>query len=266
MAWVKVKWMDPLFKAFNTVWPDRTKEQDGTIGNLAHASGTSGHNPDDTPGVKAEREDADTKQEVRAEDVDARGVDMEAAVQAILHGPAAERDRLIYIIYNARIWRKANGWKQERYTGADKHKTHAHFSGDPASDEDARPWTSILALATVGEDESMSETHTIGQAGFTSVPMSSIEEGAWPRQAVLNICNDLGDTPKVSVRCWYAAGKAEAWAPLPGWGGTDGVLSIRSGEHFAVSVPKGCTCLSFLRVSPFEGDLKVRVDFGPIQK
>jgi hypothetical protein len=144
VVWYKVKWIDPLFAAFNARWPNRNHAQDGTIGDLAHMQGVSGHNPDDTPGVQAERQDADTKPEVRAADVDARGVDMEWAVQAVLHGPAAELDRLIYIIFNRRIWRKANGWRQETYTGTDPHDTHAHFSGDPASDEDARPWTSLV--------------------------------------------------------------------------------------------------------------------------
>jgi hypothetical protein len=146
MYWVKVKWLDPLFAAFNHVWPARQRAQDGTIGDAAHMTGVSGHNPDDTPGVQAERQDADTTPEVRAGDVDARGVDMERAVQAVLHGPAAERDRLIYIIFNHRIWRKANGWRQETYTRDDPHDTHAHFSGDPAADENSAPWTSILNL------------------------------------------------------------------------------------------------------------------------
>jgi hypothetical protein len=140
--WVKVKWIDPLFAAFNALNPNRSKTQDGTIGDTAHQAETSGHNPDDTAGVKAERSDTDSVPEVRAADVDSRGVNMEAAVQRVLATPS-ERDRLIYIIFNHRIWRKANGWRQEAYTGSDPHELHAHFSGDPASDEDGRPWTSI---------------------------------------------------------------------------------------------------------------------------
>lgn len=145
MIWYKVKWIDPLFSAFNQVWPNRNHAQDGTIGDAAHMTGTSGHNPDDTPGVKAERQDADNIPEVRAADVDSRGVDMERAVQAVLHNEPL-LGRLIYIIFNRRIWSKSNGWKQETYTGSDPHDTHAHFSGDPASDEDGRPWQSILNL------------------------------------------------------------------------------------------------------------------------
>jgi hypothetical protein len=150
MNWVAVAWIRPLFAAVNGLAPNRAHGQDGTIGDAAHQAETSGHNPDDTPGVSAERQDADTIPEVRAADVDADlrqpGLSMEDIVQAVLHGPAAELNRLIYIIYNRRIWRKSNGWRQETYTGSDPHDRHAHFSGDPASDDDARPWTSIENL------------------------------------------------------------------------------------------------------------------------
>lgn len=148
-TWYKAAWIPPLFDAFNAVAPARGHAQDGTIGDLAHAAGVSGHNPDDTPGVTAERQDADTKPEVRAADVDSHlngPVTMEQCVQAVLHALPAERDRLIYVIYNRRIWRKANAWRQETYTGSDPHDQHAHFSGDPAADDNNAPWSSILIL------------------------------------------------------------------------------------------------------------------------
>lgn len=162
MAWVKVKWIDPMFAALNTVAPNRDKGSDGTIGDLAHASGKSGHNPDDTPGVQAERTDADSKQEVRALDADADlrqpGITMQDVVNAILRHPA-DRDRLIYIIYRGKIYRKANGWEAETYTGTDKHNEHMHASGDPAADEDGRPWQSILNLGADMADTTPADTN-----------------------------------------------------------------------------------------------------------
>lgn len=155
-TWYKVKWIDPLFAAFNTAFPQRTKGSDGTIGDTAHQGETSGHNPDDTPGVRAERSDSDTRPEVRAADVtsDLRRADggrtpMIDVVGAILATPA-DRNRLIYIICDGKIWRSANGWRQEIYTGTDRHYGHAHFSGDPASDENGAPWNSVLRFSIQG--------------------------------------------------------------------------------------------------------------------
>lgn len=167
-TWYKVAWIDPLFAAFNAVAPGRGHAEDGTIGDAAHQAESSGHNPDDTPGVRAERQDADSKPEVRAADVDSTGswpagLSMERCVQAVLHGPVAERDRLIYIIFNRRIWRAATGWRQETYTGSDPHDRHAHFSGNPDSDDDGRPWTSILNLGDdMLKDEKIVSTSTPG--------------------------------------------------------------------------------------------------------
>jgi hypothetical protein len=148
MAWIKAAWIPPMFAAFNLIAPNRAKGSDGTIGDYAHQSGSSGHNPDDTPGSNPERQDADNIAEVRAADVTTAlnsSMTMEQVVQRVLATPA-ERDRLIYIIFNRRIWRKSNGWRQETYTGSDPHTGHAHFSGDPASDTDAGQWSSITSF------------------------------------------------------------------------------------------------------------------------
>jgi hypothetical protein len=155
MAWIKASWIPPLFAAFNAIAPNRSTGSDGTIGDTAHQGSASGHNPDDTPGSNPERTDADNIAEVRAADVtvtlNAPGVSMEQIVQRVLATPA-ERDRLIYIIFNRRIWRKSNGWKQESYSGSNPHTGHAHFSGDPASDTDSGEWNSIKGIKEEVDD------------------------------------------------------------------------------------------------------------------
>ena len=148
MAWVLAKPAASLNAAFDAAFPQRQKTSDGTIGDLEHAQGVSGHNPDDTPGVTAERTDADTKAEVRATDRDKdlndpRGVTMTDVLRSILATPR-DRDRFIYFIWNSKIYRKSNGWREEDYTGDNSHTEHLHASGDPAFDEDGAPFESVL--------------------------------------------------------------------------------------------------------------------------
>lgn len=153
MAWVVTKSLARLKSDFNTTFPNKSHASDGTIGDAAHQAEVSGHNPDDTPGSKSEYTDADNIPEVRAIDVDnilrADPVNMQTVIDRMLKSPN-DLNRLMYIIYNRQIWRKRNGWRKEVYTGASAHTEHAHFSGDPAFDEDSAPWISVTSFAQGG--------------------------------------------------------------------------------------------------------------------
>jgi hypothetical protein len=158
MAWYLTTSLAALRRDLDAAFPTRDRKSDGTIGDAAHQASTSGHNPDDTPGSKAEYTDADTRPEVRAYDADndlrdPRGVDFQQVIDAILATPA-DRDRLAYIIHRRRIWRKRTGWRREVYTGSSPHDEHGHFSGDPIHDENGAPWTSILSF----KEASMADT------------------------------------------------------------------------------------------------------------
>lgn len=148
-----------LRSGFDTAFPSRDRTTDGWIGDTAHSEHVSGHNPDDTAGSLAEYSDADTKPEVRAVDVDkdlnTPGVTMYDVIRAILATPA-DLNRLRYIIFcppsgplGADVpteWSRSAGWKPVAYTGSSRHDHHAHFSGDPNTDEDGRPWQSVLGF------------------------------------------------------------------------------------------------------------------------
>lgn len=152
MAWVLSKSIQALRSSVNRRFPNRAKDSDGTIGDQAHQGSPSGHNPDETG--NPEYTDTDSKDEVRAADIDKDLNDpnfsMQDLINAILASPE-DRSRLRYIIFNRKIWRSRNNWREETYTGSNSHTSHGHFSSGPEADEDSRPWKSIENLGRIAE-------------------------------------------------------------------------------------------------------------------
>lgn len=151
-TWVLTRGLQSVRTEFNGTFKLRDKRSDGSIGDQAHASGTSGHNPDRTGA--AEYRDGDSKNEVRAIDVDrdlvpGSGIDwMERVVQFIVKkARAGGYVPFRYIIHKRRIWSRSDGWRTRAYTGANAHNEHAHFSGDYTQKADE--WTGTLGLASL---------------------------------------------------------------------------------------------------------------------
>jgi hypothetical protein len=149
---------------FNLAFPHREKKSDGWIGDLAHQQSTSGHNPDETGG--GEYEDSDTKDEVRALDVDKdlNGPNtpmavMQGVINRLLVNPKMLR-RLRYIIFNRQIWSRSNNWRRAVYAGRNPHTEHAHFSGDPADDENDSDWAIPIILPRPGSEDDMGDFST----------------------------------------------------------------------------------------------------------
>lgn len=153
MGWVLTIGLQTVRAEFNTVFPQRDHTTDGSVGNLAHQLGTSGHNPDRTG--KAEFKDGDALDEVRAIDVDkdladasGRGVTMETVVQYLVQkARSGAYVPFRYIIYNRRIWHRSSGWVTKTYTGSNVHDKHAHFSGDWSQTADN--WKGSLGLKSL---------------------------------------------------------------------------------------------------------------------
>jgi hypothetical protein len=104
-------------------------------GDAAHKTRPSGHNPDDTPGSKAEYQDSDNIAEIRAGDyrlpLNAK-FSAEAAVQLLVKQCRANAiDSIQYIIFNRRIWSESTGWVTRAYTGSNPHDKHFHISVKP---------------------------------------------------------------------------------------------------------------------------------------
>jgi peptidoglycan hydrolase-like protein with peptidoglycan-binding domain len=134
MAWEVVPSLLELKDQLNKRFPKRDTKSDGTIGNVAHQGSSSSHNPDKTG--NPEYRDGDSKDEVRARDIDkdlndVDGVTMEIVVQLwVTLARAGILWWVRYIIYNGRIWHKSDGFKTRTYTGSNKHDQHVHITTD----------------------------------------------------------------------------------------------------------------------------------------
>lgn len=133
LSWRLAKSLETLRRQINEAAPARSKSADGTIGDAAHASRSSDHNPwvkDAGIGV------------VTALDIthDQRnGVDCAAIAEALR---ASGDPRLKYIIWNSRIWNPSKSPSWRAYSGANPHDKHVHISVSPtkARYDDANPW------------------------------------------------------------------------------------------------------------------------------
>lgn len=136
MSWRVAKSLLHLREQINAMFPKRSKESDGTIGDAAHASRSSDHNPwvkDGAVGVV-------TGMDITNDP--AHGVPSQSIADALV----ASRDpRIKYVISNRRICAGTDGpssWRWRKYTGKNPHDHHVHVSvkAQKKSYDDDRPW------------------------------------------------------------------------------------------------------------------------------
>ena len=145
MSWRNATASNVLNAEINTRWPRRDKSSDGTIGDAAHASRKSDHNPwvIDRKGVGV----------VRARDIDEdldgnkanTGPDAQALLDHLLALARAGDPRLNgggYLIYERVIYSEKNGWKGAPYHGINAHDHHLHvsLSLNAAGYDSSAPW------------------------------------------------------------------------------------------------------------------------------
>lgn len=124
MSWRLAKSLDALRRQVNVLAPHRSKASDGTIGDAAHASRSSDHNPWVTDGAMGVVTALDLTHDP------ANGCDAEAIAQALV----ASRDpRIKYVIWNRRIARSypkvgLPAWQWTTYSGRNPHTKHVHVS------------------------------------------------------------------------------------------------------------------------------------------
>lgn len=146
MAWRLAKSLETLRAQVNAAYPGRDKSADGSIGDAAHASRSSDHNPwvkDGKTGI------------VTAIDITH---DPEVGLDAgkLADALRASRDpRIKYIISNRRICSGASGtspWRWRKYSGANPHNHHVHLSVESKKSlyDSVEPWAAASAKMPVG--------------------------------------------------------------------------------------------------------------------
>lgn len=106
--------------------PNRSRRSDGWIGDAAHLSRASRHNPNRAGVVTA----LDLTHDPGG------GCDIHAIAERIRQRP---HPNLAYIISNRRIASKSTGWRWHTYTGSNPHSIHVHFGVGVGSDSDPGP-------------------------------------------------------------------------------------------------------------------------------
>jgi peptidoglycan hydrolase-like protein with peptidoglycan-binding domain len=168
MAWRLAKSLSVLRTEIVARYPGTTV---WTIGDQAHASGYSDHNPNSTGVVCAIDVKADG------------GMSLQQFVMHLITNP---HPNLRYVIYNRRIYQRKNGWKAEIYYGSNSHEEHAHASvgnGPDGRSTSSYDNTSTWRIANLG-------------AAPTGIPTPTLREGA-EGSAVLALqvyLNDVLDT------------------------------------------------------------------------
>jgi len=120
-----------LRKEVNAKYPNRSKKSDGTIGDAAHRSRKSDHNPDEKGRVKA----IDLTHDLKPD-----GTGFSAAWLA--ERLRLKKDpRISYVIFGGRIFSSTvRPWQWRPYTGSNPHNHHVHISVTAKGADDARPW------------------------------------------------------------------------------------------------------------------------------
>jgi len=127
------------------------------IGDEEHQEHTSGHNLDDTEGVKAEDQDDDDVAEYRAIDVMPKTgsfteSDGDLLTQDLTQEPANQK-RLIYVNWRNKQYHRKNGWAP--VDNSDDYHGHVHVSGEADQDANTTPWVLPRLTVVQGQGETM---------------------------------------------------------------------------------------------------------------
>lgn len=190
MAWRLANALVDLRNEVNTRWPGRDKSSDGTIGDAAHASRSSDHNPwvKDSAGVGV----------VRAIDVDVDGIDSGWLAEYLRQRGQGGDRRLTgggYVILNRRITNSDfSGW--HAYTGSNPHTSHVHTSFSLTHYDDRGSW-GIAGGSGPAPPTSGRPTLKEGSTGQAVTDLQAFLNRAYPAYSKLAVDGAFG--PKTTA-------------------------------------------------------------------
>jgi hypothetical protein len=193
MTWRLAKSLIQLRNQINAISPNRNKENDGSIGDEAHASRSSDHNPwfKDEDGVGV----------VSAIDITndpAHGIVSEELAEML----RASRDsRIKYIISNRKIASFDHGWSWRAYSGTNPHDHHVHISVRPerALYDSVVPWVLTLNPAAVAVSAPPAAAFPILRKGATGADVARLQVLLNKHGAVLKVDEEFGTATLAAV-------------------------------------------------------------------
>lgn len=139
--WRVARALDALLAQLNAYAPRRSKVSDGSIGDAAHASRDSDHNPWYGPGIVTARDFTHDP---------VGGLDCQKLAAALVRSGDV---RIKYTIWNRQIWEKATGW--EPYKGENPHTKHLHLSVVASPLADSTTAWNLPGISTPNEEDDM---------------------------------------------------------------------------------------------------------------
>ena len=119
-----------LREQIDDCFPDRDRTSDGWIGDAKHAARPSDHNPDAEGWVRAIDIDRDLSGKAKPD------LMPDLVDQIRLLCKSGVEKRISYIIFDGFIYSAKFRFIKRKYTGANKHTKHAHFSFKKTADND----------------------------------------------------------------------------------------------------------------------------------
>jgi hypothetical protein len=198
MKWRLAHSLEQLRNQVNVLYPSRSKDSDGSIGDASHASRSSDHNPWITDGT---------------------GINVVSAID-ITHDPKSGCDsyrmaeqlrlgrdaRIKYIISNRRICAGSEGpqpWTWRPYTGINPHDHHVHISvkSDKAHYDDTSPWQLARlaeAPAAITPQTKVVTLPTL-RKGSKGDDVAKLQRFLVGKSLEIKVDGDFGDVTRIAV-------------------------------------------------------------------